>query len=163
MTALVREKKIYSLADELTTAHSYAVLGSAEKFRQHKHAWKVWRALKQFGCTVYPVAQELSRLDGSKVYPQLAMLTGKIEVVVPCLLPQLIPALVEEAAEAGAKYIWFQEQTWTEDFDKQCEQAGIVPVKGCVLRHKVYKKPWGYFHPCFWHGLRAEKAPSRRF
>ena len=56
---MVRENKNYPLAEGLTTVDTYAVLGDAQKFQKHKHAWKVWRALKEVGCVVYPVAEDL--------------------------------------------------------------------------------------------------------
>ena len=161
--SLAREKKIYPLAEGLTTAHSYAVLGNEEKFKRHKHAWHVWRTLKEFGCTVYPVALGITRLDGFKFYASLKDLGGKVDVVIPCLLAQDIPSLVEDSGVAGAGYIWFQEQTWTSEFEEKCQGAGITPVKGCVLRHKVYRKPWGFMNPCYWHGLGDPKVVSRRF
>ena len=158
-----RTKKVFQLADGLNTAQRFAVLGSADKFSHHKHAWRVWRTLKQFGCPVFPVAKEISRLEGNKVYPDLLALQGKVEVVVPCLLPEDMPNLVSEAAAAGAKYIWFQEQTWTTDFAEQCIQTEVTPVRGCALRHKQFAKPLAFAQPCYWHGWRDSKVPSRRY
>lgn len=161
---MVREKKIYPLAEGLTTLDTYAVLGDAQKFQKHKHAWKVWRALKEFGCVVYPVAEDLNRLDGNKVYSNLAQLSDKVTVVVPCLLPERIKSLVSDAASAGAGRIWFQEQTWTQEFQQECDSAGIEVVRGCVLRHIVYSPiSMRYLNPCYWHGLRDVKVPAKRF
>lgn len=161
---MVREKKSYPLTEGLTTADTYAVLGDAHKFKKHKHAWKVWRALKEFGCIVYPVAEDLKRIDGSKVYLNLAELTDKVTVVVPCLLPERLKSLVSDAASAGAGRIWFQEQTWTKEFQQECESAAIGVVRGCVLRHVSYSPlSMRYFNPCYWHGLRAAKVPTKRF
>jgi len=159
-----REKKNYSLAEGLTMADTYAVLGDAHKFQKHKHAWKVWQALKEFGCVVYPVAEDLQRIDGSKVYLNLAQLTDKVTVVVPCLLPEKLESLVTDAASAGAGRIWFQEQTWTQELQQECDSAGIEAIRGCVLRHKAYPTiSMRYFNPCYWHGLRDVKVPSKRF
>ena len=161
---MVREKKIYPLAEGLTTLDTYAVLGDAQKFQKHKHAWKVWRALKEFGCVVFPVAEDLNLLDGSKVYSNLAQLTDKVTVVVPCLLPERLKSLVSDAASAGAGRIWFQEQTWTQEFQQECDSAGIEVVSGCVLRHVVYSPiSMRYLNPCYWHGLRDVKVPAKRF
>ena len=161
---MVREKKIYPLAEGLTTADTYAVLGDVEKFQKHRHAWKVWRVLKEFRCVAYPVARDLKRIDGSKVYLNLAELKDKVTVVVPCLLPEKLRSLVSDAASAGASKIWFQEQTWTREFQQECDSAGIVAIRGCVLRHKVYPIiGMRYFNPCYWHGLRDAKVPSKRF
>ena len=161
---MVREKKYYPLAEGLTTQDTYAVLGDAEKFEKHKHAWKVWRTLKEFGCVVYPVAGETQRIDGIKAYPNLAQLIGKVTVLVPCLLPERLESLVSDAVSAGASKIWFQEQTWTPVLQQACESAGIAVVRGCVLRHKVYPTvSIRYLNPCYWHGLRDVKVPVNRF
>lgn len=161
---MAREKKIYPLAEGLTTVDTYAVLGDTQKFQKHKHAWKVWKALKEFGCIVYPVAEDINRLDGSKVYSNLAQLKDKVTVVVPCLLPEGLNSLVSDAATMGASKIWFQEQTWTQELQQECDSAGIETVRGCVLRHKVYPIIGvRYFRPCYWHGLRDAKVPSKRY
>lgn len=161
---MVREKKIYPLTEGLTTADTYAVLGSADKYQKHKHAWKVWRVLKEFGCVVYPVAEEIQRLDGSKVYANIGQLKGKVTVVIPCLLPEKLTCLVTDAAAAGINKIWFQQQTWTEQLQQECENAGIDVILGCVLRHKDYP-PFSlrYFNPCYWHGLKDTKVPIKRY
>lgn len=162
---MVREKKIYPLAEGLTTQDTYAVLGNAEKFKKHKHAWKVWRQLKEFGCVVYPVAEGIQRIDGSKVYSDLAQLTGKVTAVVPCLLPERLEKLVRDAAAAGVSKIWFQEQTWTPELQQECENTGIEVIRGCVLRHRAYpsKISLRYLSPCYWHGLRDTKVSLKRF
>lgn len=161
---MAREKKIYPLTEGLTTADTYAVLGSAGKFQKHKHAWKAWRALKEFGCVAYPVAEDLKRIEGSKVYLNLKDLKDKVTVAVPCLLPEKLESLVTDAAAAGINKIWFQEQTWTPELQEECASAGIEVIRGCVLRHKVYPMIGvRYFNPCYWHGLRDAKVPSKRF
>lgn len=162
---MAREKKYYPLAEGLTTQDTYAVLGDPEKFKKNKHAWKAWRALKEFGCVVYPVSGEIQRIDGSKVYPSLAALTDKVTVVVPCLLPEKLESLVSDAVSAGAKKIWFQEQTWTPELQQECESAGIEVTRGCVLRHRAYpsKISLRYLSPCYWHGLKDAKVPAKRF
>ena len=161
---MVREKKIYPLAEGLTTVDTYAVLGKAETFQKHKHAWKVWRTLKEFGCVAYPVAENLKRIEGSKVYLNLAELKDKVTVVVPCLLPEYLTSLVADAATAGVSKIWFQEQTWSKELQHECDSAGMAVIRGCVLRHKVYPVlGMRYFNPCYWHGLRDAKVPSKQF
>lgn len=160
---MAREKKIYPLAGGVTTADTFAVLGDIEKFQKHKHAWKAWRSLKEFGCVVYPVAEDLKRIDGSKVYLNLAQLTDKVTVVVPCLIPERLNSLVSDAAVAGASRIWFQEQTWTQEFQEECDNLGIEVIQGCVLRHRVYPAlSMRYLNPCYWHGLRDVKVPLKR-
>ncbi|MDQ7095825.1 CoA-binding protein [Desulfosporosinus sp. PR] len=161
---MAREKTIYPFAEGLTTGDAYAVLGSVPKFKKHKHAWKVWRALKEFGCLVYPVAEDLKRLDGSKVYANITELKDRVTVIVPCLLPEALVSLVSEASMSGAGKIWFQEQTWSPALQQECEELGIQVFRGCVLRHKIYPPlSLRYLNPCYWHGLEDLKVPSKRF
>jgi len=162
---MAREKKIYPLGEGLSTQDTYAVLGNAQKFQKHKHAWKAWRALKDFGCVVYPVAEGLARIDGSKVYSNLAELTDKVSVVVPCLLPENLKTLVPDAVAAGCSKIWFQEQTWSQELQQECDSAGVEVIRGCVRRHRIYpsKISLRYLSPCYWHGLRDVKVPMKRF
>jgi uncharacterized protein len=161
---MAREKKIYPFLEGLTTGDSYAVLANSEKFKKHKHAWKVWRALKEFGCQVYPIAEDLKRVEGSKVYSSLAELKGKVTVVVPCLLPEALGSFVSEAVDAGVSKIWFQEQTWSETFQMECNDQGIEVIRGCVLRHKMYPPlSLRYLNPCYWHGLKDFKVPSKGY
>lgn len=159
---MVREKKVFPLVEGITTADMFAVLGDKEKFQKHKHAWKAWRTLKEFGCVAYPVAEDLRRLEGSKVYDSLAELQDKVTVIVPCLLPEKLKSLVEDTAALGIKKIWFQEQTWTTEFQQECDKQGITAIQGCVLRHKSHS-PLHFLNPCYWHGLRDAKVPAKSF
>ncbi|MFA6808533.1 MAG: CoA-binding protein [Eubacteriales bacterium] len=156
-------KNVYCLTDGLMTNMNYAVYGNKDRFQNHKHAWKVWKTLKEFGCKVYPVAKGLSRLEGSKVYSELAELQGKVDAVVLCLMPEYLTNVVKESYEAGAKYIWFQEKNWTKELQEECELIGLTVVRGCVLKHKTYKKPFAYLNPCYWHGWKNEKVPERYY
>lgn len=159
----MREKKIYSLAGELTTAMRYAVIGNSDRFLKHKHAWKAWRILKEWGCTVYGVTDGMTRLEGTKVYPDLAALQDKVDVVVPCLRAERIPNLISEAQACGAKTVWFQERNWTPEFQEQADALGIQIVRGCILKHKIYARPMGFLNPCYWHGLHSPKAPKKKY
>lgn len=159
----MREKKVYPLAGELTTAQRYAVIGNADRFLKHKHAFKAWKLLKQFGCVAFPVAQEMKRLEGSKVYPELAELKDKVDVVVPCLRAEFIPDIIAQTQACGAKTVWFQERNWTQEFQDQADAAGIQVVRGCILKHKKHSKPFCILNPCYWHGYKSPKAPKRGY
>lgn len=159
----MREKIIYDLAGELNTALSYAILGNSERFLKHKHAWKAYHTLKEFGCSVVPVAEGMTRLEGSKVYLNLAALQDKVDVVVPCLRAEKLPDLISEIHACGAKTVWFQEQNWTPEYQEQADALGIQVVKGCILKHKIYTRPFSFFNPCYWHGLHSPKVPKKRW
>jgi predicted CoA-binding protein len=156
-----RKVKVYAMAGSLDTSMRYAILANADRLKKHRHAWKVWQTLKDFGCPVFVVAPDLARFEGSKIYPDLLSLEGKIDVVIPCLRPEFLAELVRQTAASGAKYIWFQEKNWTEEFEAQCRENEIGVARGCVLKHKIYKKPFAYLHPCYWHGWQENKVPGK--
>jgi predicted CoA-binding protein len=140
---------------------SYAILANADRLKKHRHAWKAWRALKDFGCRTFLVAPDLERFEGSKVYPDLSSLHDKVDVVVPCLRSEYLKELVSSSAAIHAGYIWFQENNWTPELDEQCRKYGITAVRGCVLKHRIYQKPLAYVNPCYWHGRLETKVPDK--
>lgn len=154
-------KKKYIIADGLDTTMSYAIYAYPDRLLKHKHAWKVWRTLRDFGCKVYVVAPGLSMFEGSKIYSDWTSLPGKVDVIIPCLRPELLNDIVETAEHVEAEYIWFQEQNWTLEFDMQCQEKGIGVIRGCVLKHKYYKKPFAFLNPCYWHGRKENKVRSK--
>lgn len=154
-------RKKYIITDDLDISMSYAVYTNSDRMMKRKHAWKVWRTLREFGCKVYVVAPGLKTFEGSKIYSEWTVLKGKVDVIVPCLRSELLTGLVEAAVEVEAKYIWFQEQNWTPELNAQCEENGIGIIRGCVLKHKIYRKPFALFNPCYWHGWKENKVPNK--
>lgn len=155
------KKKVFELAGDLNTAMSYAVVALPDRFLKHKHAWKAAHLLKEFGCRVFLVSPDMKTFEGRKVYPDLTVLKGKVDVVVPCLRPGLIMDIVKDTVACEAKYIWFQEQNWTPEFEAECQEYGIGVVRGCILKHKIYKKPLAFLNPCYWHSRKEKKVPTR--
>ncbi len=152
---------VYEINGPLNTKMSYAIVANADRLQKHRHAYKAWHTLKDFGCKVYVAAPELPRFEGSKIYPDLESLKGKVDVIVPCLRAEYITDIVSQAADIGAKYIWFQEKNWTPIFETQCEEKGISIIRGCILKHKIYPKPFAYLNPCYWHGWKEKKVPNK--
>lgn len=154
-------RKKYPIKDDLDTGMSFAVYALPDRLEKHKHAWKVWRTLRDFGCRVYVVAPGLQLFEGSKIYQDWEGLKGRIDVIIPCLRAPLIEDIADNAVAAGAKYIWFQEQNWTPELDEKCKENGIEVIRGCVLKHKYFKKPLGLLSPCYWHGWKENKVPGK--
>lgn len=154
-------KKVYEITDELHTGMRFVVLAKADRMLKHRHAWKVWKLLKNFGCQVAVVAPDLKRFEGSLIHQDLDSLKDKVDVIVPCLRPEYLEGLADKAEEAGAKYIWFQENNLTSVLEEQCREKNICVVRGCALKHKQYKKPLAFFNKCYWHGLTEKKVPGR--
>jgi len=156
-----QDKYVYDITDGIKTNMTFAVFAHPDRLIKHKHAWKVWRTLREFGCKVDIVAKNLRTFEGHKVYPDLKSLSGRIDVVIPCIRTEYLQNIVKDSAEAGAKYIWFQENNWNPELIRECEEMGIKVNRGCVLKHKIYKKPLAFLNPCYWHGLKEKKVPAK--
>ncbi|HHV64797.1 MAG TPA: CoA-binding protein [Peptococcaceae bacterium] len=156
-----KRKKVYKIIDQIDTSMNFAVLANADRLKKHRHAWKVWRTLQDFGCKVYVVAPDLDKFEGRKLYSDLQSIPGQVDVVVPCLRPEFLEGFIEAAAAKQCKYIWFQEKNWTPEFAAQAEEKGIGVVRGCVLKHIIFKKPLAFFNPCYWHGRGFLKVPNK--
>jgi len=156
-----KKKNIYEIKGDLNTGMSFAILARADRLLKHRHAWKVWHALKEFGCKVYLVAPDLDKFEGSRVFSDLKSLEGKVDVVVPCLRKEYLNELIDDTAGINARYIWFQEKNWTLEFEKECQEKGILVLRGCVLKHKTYKKPLAWINPCYWHGKQEKQVPNK--
>jgi hypothetical protein len=154
-------RKVFKMAGGLDTSMVYAVYTNADRLLKHRHAWKVWHTLKDFGCRVYVVAPDMIIFEGSKIYSDLISLKGKVDVIIPCLRLEYLGDLVKNTAMIGAKFIWFQENNWSPELDAQCSEKDIDVIRGCVLKHKIYKKPFAIFNPCFWHGWKEKKVPNK--
>lgn len=156
-----KKPKVFEMAGMLNTDMVYVIYANADRLKKHRHAWKAWHTLKDFGCKVFAVAPGLTRFEGSKIYNDLAALQGKVDVVVPCLKAEYLTELVSQCAEIGVKSIWFQEKNWTEELETQCQEVDIQTIRGCLLKHKIYAKPFAFFNPCYWHGRKENKVPSK--
>lgn len=156
--------KTYVLHETVHSSMIFVVIGKVEKYIRNKHVRKCWQFCQEHNLKAYLVLMDLT--EGQKpgnlklpvrVYPHLAALPEKVDVVVPCLMPRHIPDIVEESVQAGAHTIWFQEKNWTEGFQEQAEEKGLAVVRGCMLKHQSYKGIGKFLRPCFWHGWGCKK------
>ncbi|MDR2736285.1 MAG: CoA-binding protein [Gracilibacteraceae bacterium] len=167
--------KTYVLHESVDSSMGFAVVGNVEKFARNKHVRKCWRFCQEHQLKAFLVLLDYTKdsktvgrpLTGpssaraklpARVFSRLGDLPEKIDVVIPCLMPRHIPAIVEESAIAGAHTIWFQEKNWTPEFQEQAEGKGLSVVRGCVLKHKIYYGVAKFLSPCYWHGLNCTKA-----
>lgn len=146
-----RKPKIKDLQEGITTALSFAVIGSPEKFSKNHHGYRVYKLLKELGAEVYPVAVELEKLEKDKVFPNLLSLPRTVDVVIPCLPEAFTLSIVQEAKEVGTNKIWFQQKTLSQDAWQFCQDQGLEIIEGCTLMYKNFGNLLKHFDPCFWH------------
>jgi predicted CoA-binding protein len=121
----------------------------------------LYELLRGVGTQIYPVATDLDKVAGDKAYPSLSALPKPVDVLVDCLGKHRAVKVVEEAANAGIRHIFFQPGTDSPEALRLCEGKGIKVSKGCLLRHRAISGPVRFISPCFYMGLGATKLPVR--
>lgn len=122
------EKIIKEMLDKKT----WAVVGATPN--EHKFGFKIFKKLRDFGYTVYPVNPMYDEIDGVKCYPSIEAIDAEIDCVNVVVAPERAAEALEQTNAAGIKYIWFQPGTFTPEIIDRSEVLGLGTVYyNCVL------------------------------
>lgn len=94
------------LTEILTDAETIAVIGLSPDPSKTSHL--IGRYLQRRGYRVVPVNPNVDEVLGEKAYPNLASIPEPVDIVDVFRRAEYAPAIVEEAAQAGAPIVWFQ-------------------------------------------------------
>lgn len=109
----------------------WAVVGANDN--PQKYGNMIYKKLKAYGYTVYPVNPKREFIDGDKCYPDLSSLPQKPDVIDMVVSPQRGMLVLEEAAKLGIRYIWLQPGTYDDDLLALIDKLGLQAVRACVL------------------------------
>jgi len=73
-----------------------------------KYGYKVYRALKSAGYTVFAVNPNMETIDEEPCYPTLDNVPGPIDCVVTVTPPEITEETIRTAAHLKIPYIWMQ-------------------------------------------------------
>ena len=152
----------------------YAVYGSKSEFGPEnaprqltKKALKpkyegkaLYELFKEAGIRIYPVSVDADKIGDEKTYRSLSALPGPVDVVITCLGKKQASKVVQEAADAGIKRVFFQPGTVSSEALVLCKTKGIEAAKGCMLSHWTVTGPRRFISPCFYMGLGAAKLAA---
>ncbi len=164
-----------TLKGGLSTDMVYAIYGSTSEFGPEnapaqltKKAIKpkyegkaIYELFKGAGIRIYPITADLDRIGGDKTYRSLSALPGPVDAVISCLKKEQALKIVQEAAEAGVRHIFFQPQTASAEALSLCKTKSMDVAKGCMLSHWPVRGFKRFISPCFYMGLGANKLPVR--
>lgn len=116
------------IADLLATTDSIALVGASHKPERPSH--RVMQFLLHEGYRVFPVNPGLAgqRLLGREVYPTLAAIPARIDLVDVFRQSRFLRGIVEEAIASGAGAIWTQLDVIDADAAGHAERAGLRVV-----------------------------------
>lgn len=129
------ETDLEALIQEFTGLRVWAVVGASTN--PEKYGNRIFRTLRSAGYTVYGVNAGGGEIDGQPLYPSLAALPQKPQVVDLVVPPPVTEQVVQECAALGLTRVWMQPGSESEGAIRYCHEHGIRVVHGaCAMIHK---------------------------
>ncbi len=111
-----------------TETKTIAVVGASEKPDRPAHT--IPRYLQSQGYRIIPVRPRGTEILGERVFPSLGDVDEPIDVVEVFRRPEEAAEIARQAAAAGARVLWFQPGTESEEGIRVGEEAGLTVVTG---------------------------------
>ncbi len=134
------------LREILTTAKTIAMVGASSS--EESYSYWVFQYLKDRGYHMIPVNPNAREIHGEKVYPDLASIPEKVDLVQVFRKSEDAPPIVEAAIRIGAKVVWMQEGVINEEAAKRAEDAGLkVVMNRCMMKthQRLMTSPFAIF------------------
>ena len=112
--------------EQLRNSKTIAVVGLSDN--PERASFGVARYLQAQGYRIIPVNPMVSEVLGEKSYPDLKSVPEAIDMVDIFRRSELVPPVVDEAIEVGAKYVWMQDGVIHPESAAKAEAAGIPVV-----------------------------------
>lgn len=129
-----------AIAELLRTAKTIAVVGlSSNPIRP---SFGVSRFMQRQGFRIIPVNPQETEVLGERAYASVKDVPDQIDIINIFRRPALVPAVVEEAIQKGARCIWMQEGVVSQEGAEKAEAAGIpVVMDRCILKEMARLLP----------------------
>ena len=112
--------------EQLRNSKTIAVVGLSDN--PERASFGVARYLQAQGYRIIPVNPMVSEVLGEKSYPDLKSVPETIDMVDIFRRSELVPPVVDEAIEVGAKYVWMQDGGIHPEAAAKAEAAGSPVV-----------------------------------
>ena len=130
------------LVDDFIACKTLAVVGVSSK--GNKFSNTVYKALKTRGYRLFPVNTNTTEIDGETCYSRLQDLPEPVDGVLIFVRPENTLDVVKDAAAAGIKHIWIQQEAESQESLEYCRDNDLDVVYGhCIL---MFAEPVGFFH-----------------
>ena len=112
--------------EQLTNSKTIAVVGLSDN--PDRPSNRVCKYMQEQGYRIIPVNPAIQEALGETSYPDLKSVPEPIDIVNIFRRSELVPPVVEEAIEVGAKYIWMQDGVIHDEAAAKAEAAGIPVI-----------------------------------
>jgi predicted CoA-binding protein len=131
--------------EEFITSKSIAVVGLSRNGKKFGNS--ALTELSKRGYEVFAVHPKAEEIAGTKCYPSLIALRGKVDAVVICIPPGGVAGVLREAAAIGLKNVWLQQGAESPEAISLGKELKLNLIAGkCIL---MYAPPVEGFHA--WH------------
>ncbi|MGA1863166.1 CoA-binding protein [Deferribacter thermophilus] len=125
------------IKDFLEKAKNIVIVGASNNpARASNHIMKF---LMSKGYNCYPVNPNEEEVLGVKAYKSIAEVPVVPDIVDVFRKSEFAPEIVKEAIKKGARFIWLQEDVYSDEAKQIAEEAGIpIVMNKCI--YKEYKR-----------------------
>ena len=119
---------------------AFAVVGASNDMR--KYGAKVFSCYRQHDREVYPVNPARETVQGARSHPTLTSIPRKVEAISIITPPDATEEVVEDAHEAGARYLWMQPGAESVAAVDRARELGMEVIAGgpCILVVMGYRE-----------------------
>ena len=118
--------KIDEIDEQLLNSKTIAVVGMSPNPERPSHY--VAKYMEEQGYRIIPVNPTVDEVLGHKSYPDLKSIPHPIDMVDIFRRSELVPLVVDEAIEIGAKFIWMQDGVINDAAAEKARSAGLSVV-----------------------------------
>ena len=111
---------------QLRESKTIAVVGLSPN--PERDSYRVALYLKDAGYRIIPVNPTVDEVLGEKSYPDLKSVPVPIDMVDVFRRSELVPPVVDEAIQVGARFIWMQDGITHEEAAEKARAAGIPVI-----------------------------------
>ena len=144
-----------SVADFLACKR-IAVAGVSRNAQQTGNA--IFRKLRESGYDAVPVNPNATELEGTRCYPDIASIPGKVGAVMVVTPPGAALDLVRQSQRCGVRHIWFHRSFGDGSVSEQAVREALALGMNCIVGGCpfMYCEPVDPFHKIMrtWLGWR---------
>lgn len=123
---MIRWQDAETIRRVVTEARSVAVVGASPDPNRPSHG--VARYLHSVGLRIFPINPAISTLFGLTVYPSLADLPERVDIVDVFRRPEYVTDIAEAAIAGGAGALWLQLGVLNPEAAQLAEDGGLAVV-----------------------------------
>ena len=116
-------KDIDVVKKEMLSLKKWAVIGFTDD--KNKYGYKIFNKLRDKGYTTYGVNPKYDEIDGIKVYNSIKDVPEKVDCISMVVNTKLSLKALDDIAELGIKYVWFQPGTFDENVIDKAKKLGL--------------------------------------